>query len=1855
MANAPIQINVTANAQSVFDEIISQAKKAENAIKKVPLRIELKNFGGGLKAFSADLDRFDKSVSRMSAVITTFGQAAAVIFTVQNAFAKMVKTSIDVEKKLNDINAIFGASAVNFQKFSAGIFNIAKQTGQSFDTAATAAQEFARQGLSLEETLKRTQNALTLTRISGLEAGKAVEGLTAIFNTYRKELTDVSQITNTVANVDTKFAVSSSDLIEAIKRSGASASSAKVPFNELIAAVTALQQTTARGGSVIGNSLKTIFTRLQTNDTVQALKDIGVNVRDAEGNTRPLLTVLSELSQKFYSLSDAQKANIKQQVAGVYQVNQLSALLGDLSSQYSVYRNALDTANTTTNEAAVRMEILKKTTAGSINDITQSLTEFSAQVGKVAINPLINNILKPLNSFFETISKFSEGGFGKGIVEGIGTAFQTGLVPILTKASFNIVRLVGKGVSEQIVAATSLNRLSEDQLRLQEQIKSVYASTDPLIQARITAAATEAEKHQVVLNILREEVKAYQTLASLSSAGTNYAIKTRQTNLLSNKAGGFLPEIASSVLREQKAINSGVGGAPPNAKPVIIPNFNMGYGSETIVANSSEYLVKNYANSGGDAIFNQDMVGKYGLPSGAKKIMARGRIPNFAKPEDAAKKLFKALSASESGIVGSGPNKGKPVDFGNLTDPTSFVEDLSKSTKLFNSAMLELVPRLQRQIANLDEMIKVGNLDVESQKRVTTQREYLSKTLDKSLELSAKEFSLVRNPNILKALSSDVSGEQETAGRNIKSRKLRSERADDEEQSIIDARERRNKNVRTVNNDLARREAEAIAQQREHEARDRKARKLRSERSKQQEQKKSEERERRNENIRKVNADLTRRVAEEEVRAENERRSKIAQNQAALDEKDRKRIRRNNFLLGASIALPLVTEGIAGAIGKDSSSATGRRISALGQGLSTGVSTALAFGNPLLGAGVGAAVALPGLLRSKELFSGQFKSEDEFRKSRESIDKTQEIRNVLGDNLQKFFESTGANKGIASQQLAANLSSIGDIGLRTSLTKEIFSSKTIDDINKSISDIFNKKLDKDSAESSIKQFRELTAQAAENSSTLDYMNGKLTVTTKELEQLAVSASDSVSRQSLKSAIKIDKSFVESILDKTGTNIKDKLSAQDFKFLIESIQNSLSNKKNVSDFADRASAISSDIDKSRELSLERGNNLFNRTSNFKSLQTQSLLALAGERLKSPTLDENTSLKLNRAIEKSTITSKFEDEVNGIAREFSSKFFGGDKAVSEKVGFDVLSKLTKATLGNNTKEVINILNSIETKGEDQKKGIKELQQKLIEVGDKIAIELSTFTKKSSIEDKNKKQENDIKRFDVLSKTGDENFAKNFLKKQFAANVSDVNLTKVSENPFERNKLFDAKVATARTSIDEFKSLKERRELGGKYFTEKEKAEFVQKLLPDFKTLETSNSINQIQGILEASRGQLLTSFGEDNVKSLTKVLQGGNPEKIQKEIERFIPIARRGNQFTAANVLGGKAGQILSANGRSALNLLYEEGRNIGNSSSAQTLAEKAVGGLTSSAPEVKELTASQKEATQALGILSSVLTTLPQTLKQSIIEAEKANQRESELRTIDKELQDIELEKRNNISVGLNAKGAREKLDNIGSNIIKSSGYDFQDYLNVPVDYLKFELTGNLPKTKSKKDKLSIAEKALSKLPQNRTTEELSYIQTYKNELEPYQQQINEVEKANAADNEIQKDREQKDAALRKKESELHTRKERLNSSPYQISTPPGSLDFNNKNNVSQTSSPQNFTTPINIDVSKFEQAVAQLNNKVESISKNIVEVVFSGNVFSDKPSQEALESKVKSIVIDIYNQNQKLTGGKPVIETSRVG
>ena len=310
-------------------------RKAERT--NINLSLNSRKFTQPLGRITGAASEFTKSLEASNARVLAFGASAGVLYGMVRAFTALFDVTVKVEKSLADMNVILQLNTKNLQKFSAQLFKVASDTGQAFETAATAATEFSRQGLGAVETIKRTRDAMILMRLSGLGAVESVEALTAAMNSFGNITLNTTQIINKMAKVDAAFAVSSADLANSLKRVGATAESAGLSLNELMAVTAATQQMTARGGAVIGNALKSIFTRMRRTQVIDQLKQLGVQVKDTQGRMIPAMKVLDQLAKKMKNLSEAQKAHITELVAGVFQMNNLRAILKDMGKEYSFY------------------------------------------------------------------------------------------------------------------------------------------------------------------------------------------------------------------------------------------------------------------------------------------------------------------------------------------------------------------------------------------------------------------------------------------------------------------------------------------------------------------------------------------------------------------------------------------------------------------------------------------------------------------------------------------------------------------------------------------------------------------------------------------------------------------------------------------------------------------------------------------------------------------------------------------------------------------------------------------------------------------------------------------------------------------------------------------------------------------------------------------------------------------------------------------------------------------------------------------------------------------------------------------------------------------------------------------------------------------------------------------------------------------------------------------------------------------------------------------------------------------------------------------------------------------------------
>lgn len=593
-----INLKVGANLSS-FDASLAQSiNKAERGLAN----LGRSNGGRPLGTITDDFNQFNKSLQASNARVLAFGASAGLILGVQKAFSSLVRETINVEKSLTDINVILGLNSKSLTKFGNDLFNIARNTGQSFESVAEAAKELSRQGLSATETLNRTQAALILTRQSGLEAEDSVKAITAALNSFQRESLNAFQVISKLANVDANFAVSSKDLANAITRTGSAAEGAGVKFDELIGLVTAAQQTTQRGGAVIAQALNSVFARISRPEVIDQLQELGVQINNSQNG----IDKLKALSSALNGATQEQAAMIKDTAGGVRNLNVLSSVLGDLQNKYSLVQRATEESNQATDQAIQRNEELNKTYAALTARTVANIQQVSSQFGKLTIGPGLERILENINLYLEgAISKNSDTAgeiLGKGILKGLGQFLGGPGLILVGGAIFKLVTNLAVEAGSAFKTILGINKLQSD--------------TISILQAQP--------------NLINQAISSEKGLLEVTRL-VNLELQNRR--VVQANLNRVAPLIAAKIGRS----SSGSTGSVPNFSPVsdaIAREAQAGVPFSKIRIGSSPSIASPVNPSGLGVYNTQDEPA--GLNQGISRAIKEGRnpktygVPNFA-------------------------------------------------------------------------------------------------------------------------------------------------------------------------------------------------------------------------------------------------------------------------------------------------------------------------------------------------------------------------------------------------------------------------------------------------------------------------------------------------------------------------------------------------------------------------------------------------------------------------------------------------------------------------------------------------------------------------------------------------------------------------------------------------------------------------------------------------------------------------------------------------------------------------------------------------------------------------------------------------------------------------------------------------------------------------------------------------------------------------------------------------------------------------------------------------------------------------------------------------------------------------
>lgn len=348
--------NITASAKTARSNSMSLTEQLGEAFKKFPIwMIATTAFYGSIRAMSSAVD-----------------------------------TIVEIDSKMTELRRVM-ADSTDFDKMLSNSIDLSNQLGRSLSDTLDAMGEFAKQGFNEMESENLAETALLMQNISDMTSDEAVNALTSAMISFNIEASKSIDIADKINQVDNDFSVTSQTLAVALQRAGSAAATFGVDLEEMLGHVTAIGSVTRESGSVIGNSLKSIYSRITTMDESASILDsVGVSVWDMGGNIREVGDILNDLSGKWTSLTAEQQQNIGVTVAGRYQLARFLALMNNYSMALDATETATHAQGSATRENAKYMDSLQ----ARIEKMKVSWQSLAVTMGENGITDIIKGLIQ---------------------------------------------------------------------------------------------------------------------------------------------------------------------------------------------------------------------------------------------------------------------------------------------------------------------------------------------------------------------------------------------------------------------------------------------------------------------------------------------------------------------------------------------------------------------------------------------------------------------------------------------------------------------------------------------------------------------------------------------------------------------------------------------------------------------------------------------------------------------------------------------------------------------------------------------------------------------------------------------------------------------------------------------------------------------------------------------------------------------------------------------------------------------------------------------------------------------------------------------------------------------------------------------------------------------------------------------------------------------------------------------------------------------------------------------------------------------------------------------------------------------
>ena len=375
------------------------------------LELDTSKFTKGFASARNDLQQFNNSSASISTRLTGLSNAMVATGSVLTKSvsvplltigAAALKTTADFDAGMSEVKAISGATGTEFKQLETKAIQMGAKTKYSATEAASAFKYMAMAGWDTNDMLSGISGVMNLAAASGEDLATTSDIVTDALTAFGLSAKDSSHFADILAQASSRSNTNVGLMGETFKYVAPVAGALGYSAEDCAVAI-GLMANSGIKASQAGTSLRSLFTRLaKPTDTVAAaMEKYNITLTDANGNMKPLSTLMSEMRDRFSGLSEAQKANLAATLAGQ---EGMSGLLAIVNSSDDDFKNLTDSINNADGASERMAKTMQDNLKGSFTIFKSTVESAAISIGK----KLTPEVRKFVDTGTSLVKKFND-------------------------------------------------------------------------------------------------------------------------------------------------------------------------------------------------------------------------------------------------------------------------------------------------------------------------------------------------------------------------------------------------------------------------------------------------------------------------------------------------------------------------------------------------------------------------------------------------------------------------------------------------------------------------------------------------------------------------------------------------------------------------------------------------------------------------------------------------------------------------------------------------------------------------------------------------------------------------------------------------------------------------------------------------------------------------------------------------------------------------------------------------------------------------------------------------------------------------------------------------------------------------------------------------------------------------------------------------------------------------------------------------------------------------------------------------------------------------------------------------------